>query len=72
MALDLGYDLPHEENTQAASSESDIAVKIKTKIQNDYVKADIFFQTLNVKSIIERPSMSVSNIQADRVSHYFK
>ena len=70
MALDLGYDLPQEENIQAASS--DIAVKIKTKIQNDYVKADIFFQTLNVKSIIERPSMSVSNIQADRVSHYFK
>ena len=70
MALDLGYDLPQEENTQAASS--DIAVKIKTKIQNDYVKADIFFQTLNVKSIIERPSMSVNNIQADRVSHYFK
>ena len=69
MALDLGYDLPQEENTQASS---DIAVKIKTKIQNDYVKADIFFQTLNVKSIIERPSMSVSNIQADRVSHYFK
>ena len=69
MALDLGYDLPQEENTQASS---DIAVKIKTKIQNDYVKADIFFQTLNVKSIIERPSMSVSSIQADRVSHYFK
>ena len=49
MALDLGYDLPQEENTQAASS--DIAVKIKTKIQNDYVKADIFFLWMSNQSL---------------------
>ena len=58
MAIDLGYDLPQEETIDAKVSEK--AVKAKTRIQNDYVKADIFFESLNEKSIIETPSTPVT------------
>ena len=57
MAIDLGYDLPQEETLDATVSEK--AIKVRTRIQNDYLKADIFFETLNEKSIIETPSTPV-------------
>ena len=50
----MGLDV---DNTQGPEGQ-----KIKTKIQQDYLKMDIFYQTLNVKSISQSAKYPVSFI----------
>ena len=52
MAKDLGYDQSMITGPQSAN--------VKSFIQNDYARLDIFYQTLNVKAIEQEPAISVS------------
>ena len=49
--MDLGYDILEEEKTDAS---------IQAKIQQDYARVDVYFQTLNVRSIVQSPTYPVS------------
>ena len=52
LATDLGYTI---DNAQGPEGQ-----KIKDDIQQDYLKMDIFYQTLNVKSISQSAKYPVS------------
>ena len=49
MALDLGYDIDRKD------TKGPKALETKASIQENYVRVDIYFQTLNVKSIVQSP-----------------
>ena len=53
LAIDFGYEI---------TDEMDLTVKeiIQKSIQEDYTKVDVYFQTLNVKSIIQSALYPVS------------
>ena len=52
MAVGLGINV----NTDKEGPE---AQKVKTRIQEDYTRVDVYFQTLNVMSMIQSPTMPV-------------
>ena len=52
MAVGLGINV----NTDKEGAE---AQKVKTRIQEDYTRVDVYFQTLNVMSMIQSPTMPV-------------
>lgn len=47
MALDLGYDISNKD------IKGKDALETKAKIQENYARVDVYFQTLNVKSIVQ-------------------
>lgn len=53
MAVSLDYD---REVLEARGPKSD---EIKSELQEDFVKADIYYQTLNVQSITQSPKYKV-------------
>ena len=53
MAKSLGYDLTHDD------SKGPEGQKVKTAIQEDYTRVDIYYQTLDVKLIRQIPVVSV-------------
>ena len=53
MAKSLGYDLTHDD------SKGPEGEKVKTAIQEDYTRVDIYYQTLDVKLIRQIPVVSV-------------
>ena len=53
MAKSLGYDLTHDD------SKGPEGQKVKTEIQEDYARVDIYYQTLDVKLIRQIPVVSV-------------
>ena len=55
LAKDLEYDVSDAQGPEGQ--------KIKTQIQQDYLKMDIFYQTLNVKSISQSAKYPVSSKQ---------
>ena len=57
MAIELGY--------EAALIEANgpKAAEIKAAIQEDFARADIYYQTLNVQSIIQSAKYSVNYFQ---------
>ena len=55
-ALDLGYD---ESDVIAGGPKRDM---IRERIQEDFVKADVYFQTLNVQTIRQEEKYSVSMV----------
>ena len=54
MALEIGYD---QDILNAKGPEAD---KIQAEIQQDYTRVDVYFQTLNVRSINQSPTYPVS------------
>ena len=55
MALSLGYD-PSTLKTSGPDSE-----EIQANIQTDYARVDVYYQTLNVRSIVQNPMYPVKN-----------
>ena len=53
MAKSLGYDLTHDD------SKGPEGEKVKTAIQEDYTRVDIYYQTLDVKLMRQIPVVSV-------------
>ena len=53
MANSLEYDLTHDD------SKGPEGQKVKTEIQEDYARVDIYYQTLDVKLIRQIPVVSV-------------
>ena len=53
LAIDFGYEITDEMELVVIES-------IQKSIQEDYTKVDVFFQTLNVKSIIQSALYPVS------------
>lgn len=49
VAKDLGSSLEEEDIMKPSSQ------KVKSQIQEDYTKVDVYFQTLNVKAIVQSP-----------------
>lgn len=49
VAKDLGSTLEEEDIMKPSSQ------KVKSQIQEDYTKVDVYFQTLNVKAIVQSP-----------------
>ena len=56
LAIDLGYSRSELEGNPIKQAEA------KIKVQQDYARVDVYFQTLNVKSIVQTPTYPVSNI----------
>lgn len=52
-AIDVGY------SADTLTARGPKAEEIKTSIQEDFVRADVFFQSLNVRSIMQSPKYSV-------------
>ncbi len=53
MGIDLGYD---ETELRARGPK---AYEIKEKLQQDYVRADVYYQTLNVQTLKQEEKYSV-------------
>ena len=53
MAIDFGYEMTDEMDMIVLES-------IQKSIQEDYTKVDVYFQTLNVKSILQTALYPVS------------
>ena len=66
-ALDLGY--PSSDLVVGGPKQD----MIKQRIQEDFVKADVYFQTLNVQTIRQEKKYSVSEtaLKCDYVAHIF-
>ena len=56
LAIDLGYSNSDLQGSPPKQAEA------KAKVQQDYARVDVYFQTLNVKSIVQTPTYPVSNI----------
>ena len=56
LAIELGY----EESVVMANGPK--AAEIKSEIQEDFARADIYYQTLNVQSIIQSAKYSVQKL----------
>ena len=54
LALDLGYSDSDLQGDPIKKAEA------KAKVQQDYTRVDVYFQTLNVKSIVQSPTYPVS------------
>ena len=54
LALDLGYSDSDLQGDPIKKAEA------KEKVQQDYTRVDVYFQTLNVKSIVQSPTYPVS------------
>ena len=61
MANSLGYELKREDSK---GPEGD---KVKAKIQQDYARVDIYYQTLDVKLIRQIPVISVRIFLFDQI-----
>jgi hypothetical protein len=61
MANSLGYGLTNADITGKKGIEA------KTNIQEDYTKADVYYQTLNVKSIVQTEIYNVSKLRIRKV-----
>ena len=56
LAIDLGYSNSELKGSPIKQAEA------KAKVQQDYARVDVYFQTLNVKSIVQTPTYPVSII----------
>ena len=54
LAIDLGYSNSDLKGSPIKQAEA------KAKVQQDYARVDVYFQTLNVKSIVQTPTYPVS------------
>ena len=61
MANSLGYELKREDSK---GPEGD---KVKAKIQQDYARVDIYYQTLDVKLISQKPAISVRKFSCHQI-----
>ena len=59
MAEELGYNL---ENYAGPKK-----LEIQAKIQTDYTRLDVFYQTLNVKAITQSPSIAVDLVYLKKI-----
>lgn len=59
MAIDFGYEITDE-------TEMPLLDAIQKSIQQDYTRVEIYFQTLNVKSILQSALYPVSDFQKRR------
>ena len=64
--MDFGYEMSDE-------MAMEIQMEIQKSIQEDYTRVEIYFQTLNVKSIIQSAlyPVSIFLIQTVMISNYY-
>ena len=55
LAADLGINIEY-----LATSTSSVTEKLKLDLMSEYVKVDLYYQTLNVKTVEEEPVYSVT------------
>ena len=57
MAADMGYVIEYQPGRELENE------KIKIKIKGNYARVEVFYQTLNVKSITQNPVYPVSFVK---------